>query len=305
MTKRLFVRIIEVLILIVIVGGLLTAFIDYNRMKSNKYPIFCTNTYNSKKHIQKYRGVFYQASRKINSSLSEELKDSTNIKFIFLFYDMKIPNLKSDDKYDLTINTTEISNCMEESKLYYADKNIKIYTYCLEKIEVKENNKSEELNKYIKKNNKIMDTIISNLDYAGLVDKTTSMYTNSNNFTNNGLTMYQCNKENINDIYIGPKDMSYRGDFCTYKDDDFKYIFEIEDKSPKKVDTDQVEIIYVDDNYIYQFDYPRSNYIYIVTPAIRGRASSKITLREALDSGLLTIEDLEDKGLGITKNKKQ
>ena len=47
MTKRLFVRIIEVLILIVIVGGLLTAFIDYNRMKSNKYPIFCINYYNS------------------------------------------------------------------------------------------------------------------------------------------------------------------------------------------------------------------------------------------------------------------
>ena len=53
------------------------------------------------------------------------------------------------------------------------------------------------------------------------------MYEDLYNLSNSGLTMYRCNKQNINDVYFAPAGVSMQQDFCTYKDDDFKFIFEI------------------------------------------------------------------------------
>ena len=303
---KIVLKLIKKIIIIIIILGILTTFIDYNRIKNNQKPIFNTSNYNKKTHIESYRGILYQAKRKIKTSPEEEIKDSSNIKFYILTYELKIPNLKQNDNYSFTINTKELTNCLEESKLYYADKNIKIYTYCLEKIEIIKNNKSEELNKYMKNNEQAIDEILNNLDFAGLYpDSTTFMYLNANNnITNNGLTIYQCNKENINDIYIGPNNMEFRGDFCTYKDDDYKFISEILDESPKKLETDQKEVFYEDLEYTYEFEYPRSNYIFITTPAVRGTVETKLPLKDVLVNNLLTINDLEEKGLKFTKTAK-
>ena len=56
--------------------------------------------------------------------------------------------------------------------------------------------------------------------------------------------------------------------------------------------------------YDYVFDYSKSDQIYIINPAIRGRAERRYKLKEILDKKMLTIEELEKKGLKFEKVKK-
>ena len=212
---------IKNLLIIILILGFLTAGIDYLRMKSGETPIFNIKKYNEKTSVQTYRGLFYIAERTVTASPNESLVDSTNMKYKILIFDVSVPRQFKDLAMEYTIETKETENCTENSKLYYADKEIKVYTYCLDKISIKEKNKSKELIEYLKKDNTFIDDIDSKLDYEGLYsDSTTLMFkSKEDNFTNNGLRMYRCNKPNILDVYIGPENMTMQQDFCTFKDD--------------------------------------------------------------------------------------
>ena len=298
----------NIIIVAVLVVGLTTA-LDYFRISSGQLPIFNISTYDEGKKIQVFRGFIYQAKRKVTGSPSESLVDSKNISFKIFKYDLNVPKQYRNIDFQFTLETKDEVDCTNVSKLYYADKYIKVYTYCLDSIKVNSDNKKTELKDYLKKNNTIINDIDKGLYFTGLyTDRSTMMFENKDDdFTSQGLVMFRCNKTNINDIYFAPKGTDMKSDFCTYKDDDFKYISEVVDETPEDVlnkekdnkDENLYEIIYEDDSKIYQFNIARSQYIYVVTPEVRGKKEEKRPLKEVIDNKLLTIDELIEKGLNV------
>ncbi len=305
-------KVIRNLLIIVILFGIGTAGIDYVRMTTGNIPLFNISSYKSKERLQSYRGLFYQGSRKVTVSPEEPLVDSSEITFTVLFWDIKVPRSYKEVQEEFTIETKDSSTCTT-SKLIYADLDIKVYTYCLDEINIVKDGKSTSLSDYLKSNKSLIEDIDYHLGYTGLyTDNKTLMFKShdDDNFTNNGLSMFRCNNTNINDVYIGPIDMKFQNDFCTYKDDDFKFIFTIEE-TPKEETTTEVETevkketFYEDSEYYYQFDEVKSDRIFIVVPAIRGKEEVKYPLKQVLNWGSLTLDELKEKGLEFEKVKKE
>ena len=310
----IFLKAIKNVLVILIMLGFLSAGIDYVRMNSGDVPIFNISSYDQTSNIETFRGLFYIAQRKVKASVNEPLVDSSDMQYKILIFDLKVPR-KFNSTDTFTLETKVIDNCHDRSVLYFANTKIKVYTYCLESINITDGGKTKDLLSYLEKDHKIIDDIDNKLDFTGIYkDKTTLMFQAKNDeFTNNGLTMYRCNKEYINDVYLAPNDTPFMSEFCTLKDDDFKFVFEIEDKSEKpEPELDEEgkekeipkETFYSDEEYDYVFDYSKSDQIYIINPAIRGRAERRYKLKEILDKKMLTIEELEKKGLKFEKVKK-
>lgn len=310
----IFLKAIKNVLVIIIMLGFLSAGIDYVRMNSGDVPIFNISSYDQTSSIETFRGLFYIAQRKVKASVNEPLVDSSDMQYKILIFDLKVPR-KFNSADTFTLETKVIDNCHDRSVLYFANTKIKVYTYCLESINITDGGKTKDLLSYLEKDHKIIDDIDNKLDFTGIYkDKTTLMFQAKNDeFTNNRLTMYRCNKEYINDVYLAPNDTPFMSEFCTLKDDDFKFVFEIEDKSEKpEPELDEEgkekeipkETFYSDEEYDYVFDYSKSDQIYIINPAIRGRAERRYKLKEILDKKMLTIEELEKKGLKFEKVKK-
>ena len=294
------------LLIFVILVGSLTAFIDYTRMVSSEGPLFSISSFNEKSGIQSYRGLFYQASRRVKVNKDEPLSDSSEITYTVLTKKISIPSNSSNDSFLFSLDTKSSEFC-SNSSLYYADNDIKVYTYCLDSIDVKELGKksAEPLLSYLEKDNSIIFDIVQNVPFMGLYNDNSTEFFKSidTSFTESGLIIYQCNKPYINDIYLLPLTASFQPDFCTYKDDDFKFIstIEIEDTTtPVK----EKEVFYEDDLFIYEFDEVMKDRVFIVTPNVRGKAALKISLSDVLNNGLLTISELEKKGLKFNKVSK-
>lgn len=313
--KFIFKTILRIIICIIMIG-LFTLGIDYLKINSGVIPIFNLKNYDKKTRIQSFHGIFYTLSRKIKASEEESLSDSKKVSFKILVWPVSIPIKYKSDLFSYTIETEQTENCTSASTLYYADTDNKIYTYCLDKINVKEDGKENELITYLRKDKSILNDIEINLLYAGLYNDGSTLIFQSipNSFTNHGLSMFKCQKDNINDIYIGPRDMSYQQDFCTYKDDDFKFIFEIEEEEHENVNIGEAiegqsglieEKFYEDGKYEYYFDEKKSNYIFITTPAVRGKNATRISLQDVLNNNLLTIDELEEKGLKFERREKE
>ena len=273
----IFLKAIKNVLVIIIMLGFLSAGVDYVRMNSGDVPIFNISSYDQTSNIETFRGLFYIAQRKIKASVNEPLVDSSDMQYKILIFDLKVPR-KFNSADTFTLETKVIDNCHDRSVLYFANTKIKVYTYCLESINITDGGKTKDLLSYLEKDHKIIDDIDNKLDFTGIYkDKTTLMFQAKNDeFTNNGLTMYRCNKEYINDVYLAPNDTPFMSEFCTLKDDDFKFVFEIEDKSEKpEPELDEEgkekeipkETFYSDEEYDYVFDYSKSDQIYIINPS--------------------------------------
>ena len=295
--KEVFKTIYKVTLLIVIAGALTTG-LDYTRVSSGDKPMFNVKFYNNKTKKQTFQGVFYKATRKVRNDPNEPLTESSNIKFKLLNkYDVKVPTEYKNTTIDYAIETKEVENCQEQSKLYYANENIKVYTYCIESFQVTADNKKEELISALKENPDLIDEIDSKMGFTGIhYNGTTQMYmSRDDEYTNNGLAMFKCNNNGITDIYLGPRNMQMQPDFCTYKNDDFKFIYKVEELEHQKVE--QVETFWEDQENYYQFSETKSDFVIIKVPAIRGRQEQTIQLKYALYNGIVTIDELKEKGL--------
>lgn len=312
---RMILNAIKNVLIVILVCGFATAGIDYAKMHSGEVPIFNISNYDQTTKIQTYRGLFYVAERKVKASTTEPLVDSSNMQFKILVFDVKVPR-KFDNPDTFTVETKVTSNCKEDSKLYFANLKVKVYTYCLDSIDINDKGKKVSLSKKLENNISIIDDIDNKLDLLGLYkDDTTLMFQDKKDeFTNNGLTMYRCNKDNINDVYFAPADTPFKSDFCTYKDDDLKFLFKIEDTSVKpEPELDEEgkekeipkETFYSDDEYDYQFEYKKSDQVYIIHPAVRGKDERKYNIKEVLQNKMLTIDDLKAKGLKFEKVAKK
>lgn len=296
--------------LIVVLAGGLTTGIDYLRMTSGEVPIFNVQSYDAKSRVQTFRGLFYKASRKVTVSTTESLRDSSEMEFSFLIFNLNVPRQFKELKQEFQIETEEVDNCTEGAKLYFANKDIKVYTYCLEKIDIQLNDKKKSLLNYLENDISILDDIDAKLVYLGLYqDQSTLMFRSDDDLANYGLAMYRCHKTNMNDVYIGPQNMQFQNDFCTVKDDDFKWMVELVEEAapegqvlPTNPDgTPMKEVIFEDETYRYEFDEMKSNRIFLVTPAVRGFTERKYPLRTIITSGMLTMDELADRGLKFNK----
>ena len=293
-------------LIILVIFGVSSAFIDYYRMNSGQAPIFNISKYDESTKIQSYRGLFYQASRKVKVSTNESLVDSSDIEYTVLNQKLKVPKQYKEHSLDFTIKTKVDKSCTIGSVLYYADLDTKIYLYCIDEINVTSENKTKSLLDYLKKDSKFMGNFDNNLAYNGLSnDMSTEVFTDLYNLSNNGLTMYKCHRTNVNDVYLAPKGTSFQNDFCTYKDDDIKFIWEIkqEDEQNSIDNTNEgPEVFYEDETYRYEFDKIGTlDRTFIVTPEVRGKVATSTPLRSVLLNNVLTIKDLEDKGLKFNK----
>ncbi len=308
--KKVLLKVIIIIILI----GLAMMGIDYYRVTKGELPIFNHQSYQSKERVQTFQGLFYVMKRKVRSSVNEPLSESSDIHFkAFFIAELSVPDLMKPDSFLMKVSTKKSSTCT--SKLYFANLDIKVYLYCLDEVTLQKEQK-DTLANYLANDITILDEMKNYLYYSGIMEDGSSEEYKSRDdgFAEDGLTMIRCNQLNINDVYIGPKDITFQTDFCTYKDDDFQYIYDVVDEStPPEAQKNEkgeiiappVEVFYEDSNYRYQFSYPKSDFVFVTTPEVRGKMATKIPVKVAMANGLVTIEDLEKKQLKFDKIDKK
>ena len=290
--KRILKTIIKVII-IIFLYAFISATIDYLRIKESQKPIFTTSSYNKQTRVQTYKGLLYSISRKIYSLPEEPIEDSKNITYNTLLFNEKIKPkkknlLKNEIKY------IQEDSCTE-SKLIYADKTNKIYYYCINNLKLITPKETIDFDTKIKDNNKYLK-LINIIPFTGLYnDNKTEIY------RNNDLKVFKCQNNNY---YITTPNNDFQEDFCTVKDDDFIFLFEIIEETENVEIVKEKEVFYEDEEYTYEFDEIKSNYVFLVTEEKDTIPSKKINVKTALETNLVTIKDLEEKGLKFNKNKK-
>ncbi len=120
-------------------------------------------------------------------------------------------------KYLKSINVTGVSSktCDYKPKLYYEKDNRKIYSYCLDNIEIKSGNSYLELSKYLE-NHLIEDFVNLLSEGSSYDDGGSTIYRDggTKKITKNNLNILVCHTEGNRDIYIGNKEMYYKSNFC-------------------------------------------------------------------------------------------
>ncbi len=300
--KRRFGFFFKLLFLIVIVGAA-TCFIDYTRVLNNEEPLFALKSYDSKSKVSTYRGLFYKIERKITISPDESMKDSKNITFKVLIYELSLKTRVVNTAPKLSINYTRQETCTNPV-LIHATQEFKVYSYCLENIEFKENNKVVDYANFFK-----TKKFVELLPYYGLDnDKTTEVYLDNEKYVkeNQGIKVFKCNNDqDRKSIYITPSDITNQPFFCIYKDDDFIFTYKIENNNPAdacKVEEGaeplQPEVFFEDDVNQYTFDCYMSGNIKLVN------YQKELMLVDALNSNQVTIDSLKNKGLKFNTVKK-
>ena len=218
-------KLIKRLILLFLLLGIASTGIDYTRITTGETPIFNIREFDSKTKKETFKGMFYVFERKVSASTNEKLVDSKNLKFEILTYKIEVPKQYTEKVFEFSVETKNEETC-SSSKLLYADRAIKIYTYCLEEINIIDNNtkKRDTLLNYLYNDYTIIDDIDSKLMFLGTVKDNTQDSTGTilrfksdeDKFTNEGLVLYRCNKLYVNDVYIAPKDTEIKDDFCNY-----------------------------------------------------------------------------------------
>jgi len=291
------------LLILIVFLGVLTCFIDYTRVIDNEEPLFAIKTYDKNKRIQKYRGFFYIVERKISVSETETMKESKNITFKLLVFELSLKARQVEEKKNLNVSYKTEEECTT-SKLVYATEEIKVYTYCLNDIKFNLNNKETSYKEYFKNND-----ITEILPFYGMdKDRTTQVYIDNNKeYSKDGFKVFKCNNSNDKkSLYFTNLNSDKQADFCTLKDDDFKFTVRIEDNNDKDVckveegmDPLPVEVFYEDEENTYTFECNKSNNIKLVN------YQKELSIKDALNTNQVSITDLKNKGLKFNTVKKE
>ena len=308
--KSLFKGIFRIIFLIIFA---LFAFagIDYYRITKGDLPVFQVSQYNSKTRVQTFVGTFYKADRLVRANPEEPLQESSKVHYSLFGFPIDIKVEKKTVKDNYSIDAKKSENC-SKATLIYADLNTKVYSYCLDEIMIEKDGKKSSLISLLQSDTSVIEEVKSNLGYMGLLnDGKTEEYESREAFDYN-IRLFQCNDLYVSDVIIGSKDMKYQNDFCTFKDDDFKFLYTLKEEipdllEPLKNEAGEVipEVFYEDSKYRYEFDLPKSSYVFVVVPENRGRSEQKINFMDAVRSNLVTLDELEQKGLSFNKIDKE
>jgi hypothetical protein len=194
MKKR--IKIFVIAIVSIALLGVIFGTVDYIRVKNGKPPIFTIHVHTSG-NWDKYYGLGYLV-------VKNDACQGNYTKFgpYFASYACFI-----ESDYVTKIKVVKTANCDNKAKLYYNEGDRKIYTYCLDQIDVYNENKTMSLKNYLEIDSNAVDFIINNF----VEDK-------GEPYNDGGSIMYHGDEFNIlkchtiagnNDIYIGGKDMGY------------------------------------------------------------------------------------------------
>ena len=163
----------KILISLIIIIAI-TTFIDYHEINNDKKPIFAIRLTKLKDKEEIFIGPIYKLKRTVNTNFDELLKDSKKVKYSILFFNIL-------NKENITVAPFKIE--YKESninKLYLEDKDF-YYSYNLENISIKENNKSYSLKNYVDSfsKSKLFDNALSQ-EYLDSYNYTIFKYDNVN-----------------------------------------------------------------------------------------------------------------------------
>ncbi len=305
-------KIILVSIILIISLGIIFCSVDYNKVKSGEMPLFVIAQHDKRGPEINYFGLGYRVVRNPGVSYKQPIYSDNYVKFGFWFYTWKIKMNKPAIDYIRIIETSVTKNCDEKEVLYYALSDKDIYTYCLDSVKIKENNKPVELKDYIVDNPDIIDEISNAITVDTIYkDGGTTLYRDNGvtEYTNNGIAIIKCNTIDGNrDIYIGPKNMEYKNNFCksdikknntfikTYhvlnvaesNDENYQYLtlrqFQVDEVVTVKVS--KTITLNIEENKIYEFNF--------------NRVGKKIedNIKSIFENGvLLSVEETDKTGL--------
>ncbi len=231
------IKMIYRIVLIVLLIGLITGIVDYFQIKNNNFPLFALRKYEVVGKKETFRGLFYKATRTVTISQDESIPLSKDFKFTFLIFNLPVRRNPLNVEKDFSVETTEEKAC-SESKLYYYNGDTKIYTYCLDNINILDKGQTTSLKDYLDKDISII-TKLENFLFVSSNNTKMTQYVDleETNFTNKGLSLIKCHTTDNNDYYLGPRALELQADFCTTKDD----IPKEEAKTPDEVAPEEEE----------------------------------------------------------------
>lgn len=299
--RRLFETIKE-LILLFLLLGFGSAFIDFARISTGNNPLFCVKNFSQDTKIETFQGLFYTGSRKVTNSSDEKFLDSSQISFNFLTLPISVPKQFSNTVYEYHITPHFSDSC--SNKLYYADLNTKVYLYCIDSLDYLEKTKDEAIpfSSALKDNSQLIEDFIVKNNFVS-TNNNVLEFKSFEEIISPDVVIYRCQSKNNNSIIIAPSGYDYQEDFCSNKDDDLDFIWTVLDEN--KSYSDALEIIYEDDNYQYELAEGNKDNIFVVYPSVRGRDEKKVPLMEIINNNTYSINELIDHGLIITKVVKE
>ena len=212
-------KIINRIIIFIILLGIVTAGVDYWRMMNGEVPIFNKSQYDLKTKKQTFQGLFYSAERKVLLSMDEGLDTSSNIKYKLLFFFPLDVVLKQKDSSNFVLFGQGSVECDGVTRTYFTNDNVKVYTYCLDDIFIKEKD-SKSLLSYLENDDSILSKIDNNFGYLGLSNNSMMVFQSREEIVEGTpLVMYRCFGEEKSDVYFTPVGVFLQNDFCTYKND--------------------------------------------------------------------------------------
>lgn len=199
---------IKNIIIIFMLVCIATAIIDFIRIKNVEAPIFCIKKYDPIQHILYYRGLFYRAERRIKNNINEKMDISEDVSYTFIVFKLKVnyPYKKDILERVIYIKNNECTNFQK----YVEQEDLTIYTNCIEKIKIREEKSLNDLNDRINTDPTIINSIINDMSFMGMINPNTEKY-NSNNNSNKEYTIYHCMDNNI---YYITKQNYYTNDIC-------------------------------------------------------------------------------------------
>lgn len=123
---------------------------------------------------------------------------------------------KVEESFDGLIKVVEASDCDEEVQLY-VESDIKVYTYCLEKIEIYKSNKYWELREWMTSINQYASASIEEILAEDDLWNDVELYRDGGSklYMSDDFRILQCNTLDGNkDVYIGNDSMRYEEGFC-------------------------------------------------------------------------------------------
>lgn len=194
-------KIILIIILSIIGLGVIFGTVDYIRFKNDKNPIF-TIYVHGKSNWDKYYGLGY---------LIVKNDDCEDVFVKFGSYLSTYACFLGPD-YPTNIKIIKSENCNAKADLYFTEENRKVYTYCIDEINIYKGKDVLSLKEYLGLDEDGIEFIIENFAEDS-----------NNSYDDGGSILYHGDNFNIlkchtimgnNDIYIGDKNMGYSSNFC-------------------------------------------------------------------------------------------
>ncbi len=226
-----------------------TIYIDNN---SSSHFRFIEDSYDVYKAIKESKNKQKTLRNKINKIIS--IVFALIFCLTVIYYILFVSNKKINN----TFRITYLDNCDYNLKPYLSIDNKKIYTYCIDKIEVLDNNKYIDLSEFVNKNNidKLFESIDNNKKFNWKI--LTYRDGGSKEYIMSGLHIIKCNTiDGVKDIYFGIESMNFKSNFCkqdnrtfsrTYKINKISHLKQAYDKESIKHNTYSIKVNITDIN---------------------------------------------------------